>query len=90
MAQTKNWAKGLVIDQYGGSFGSYQRLGIKRDEFVDWLMGLEDNNGWVDLYSMPRKGHESRWNVAESSRGDRTQGVPQQSNPKVASDSLPF
>ena len=50
MAEDKNFAKGLAIkSREFADGGTILKVGIKVDEFVQWLMTLPATNGWANI-----------------------------------------
>jgi hypothetical protein len=66
MATEKNWANGMIITEKETQYGILLKVGIKVDEFIEWLQSLEVNEkGFVNLDMGPRKDGD-RWNAWEN------------------------
>ncbi len=49
MADNNALAKGVNAKLIQGQYGDFWSLGVKRDDFVAWLMDQPAKNGWVNM-----------------------------------------
>ena len=62
--QSKEYINGIFVTKREGQYGEFFSLGIKKDELIKTLQGMEaDDKGFVNLTMTPQKSNASKYSV---------------------------